>query len=844
MNRKQFSEKYINFIFRHNKLLALLIITFTAFMLYLASKIEYTTRIVDLLPSSNKKVQNYLYTINNIGLTDSIIVAVSRKDKKADPEDIELYSEIFIDNLKAHPLFNNYFSSIDANIEQKLNMVFTPFFLKNLWVVIPHNSLNNFLALFQYQNMKKIIEKDKMLIQTGSGIESFIQKDPLNILSFLQSYSKEMRGKLKITLIDGYYFSRDKTIQVFFVKTKGHADNIEYTTGAMNLLSETVKKTNKDFENETENPELNIKVHFTGPHAITFYDKDVAQKDMFSSMWLSFIVVLIIFILGFKNPFSFFYAAIPLILGEIWTFGFTYLIIGRINVLTSIVGAILIGLGIDFSIHIYSRFLEEELNNKDLFQSLVTTIEKTGFATIAGGLTTAAAFSSMFFSNFKGLREFGIVASLGIVSTLLACFLIIPLILSFRKKIYKPKTISGFGTKFFHKIVDENPRKIVFLSLLIILFFLIYALKLEFNTSLRELRSKTNPALKTQTVLTKKLGGSLRSLIVILRGKNQQEIEKQFILLKKSLKNKKISKIESIFSFIPLTDEQLKNIEYLKKNDKPENISENFLTILKDEGFAVCEYHETYIKSVESGLKNLKPITFEEIINSKIYPILKNYIRYSKEKKQYEAIIRIYPELGLWHKKLTSDIVNTVENVFKQTKKQNNFITGIDVVINEIKRLVKENFLISSLISLLFVFLIVYLHFRNIYYTFLSFIPLLSGIIVMLGALKLSGDNISMYNFIATPMIIGIGIDSGIHILSRVLNSKNYDIAEAVIHTGKAITFTSLTTIVGFGSLFVSHFEGFKSLGLSTIFGVTACWLSSIIFFPAILKIIFSGKKK
>ncbi len=611
----------------------------------------------------------------------------------------------------------------------------------------------------------------------------------------------------------------------------------------MNLLLKTVTKTNQDFLEETDNPDLNIEVNFTGPHAITYYDKDVAQKDMFSSMWLSFIVVILIFILGFKNPFSFLYAAIPLMLGEIWTFGLTYLIIGRINILTSIVGAILIGLGIDFSIHIYSRFLEEEVKNTDLKKSLIKTIEETGFATIAGGLTTAAAFSSMFFSNFKGLREFGIVASLGIISTLFACLLIIPLIISFKKNVYKPKTISGFGTKFFHKIVDEHPLKIVILSILIIIFFLISALKLEFNTNLRDLRSKTNPALQTQTFLTKKLGGSLRSLTIVLRGKNQKDIEKQYQLVKSSLQGKRISKIESIFSFIPLTEDQLKNIEFLKSVKKPKDISKNFINIFEEEGFAISEYHKTYIKSIESGLENPAPLTFDKVIESKIYPILKNYIRYSKTNNEYEAIVKVYPELGLWHKKVTSDIVKTVEKVFKQSNYQRDFITGIDVVISEIKRLVKENFILSSIISLFFVFLIVYVHFKNVYYAILSFIPLISGIIVMLGALKLSGDNITMYNFIATPMIIGIGIDSGIHILSRVLKSKDFDIAEAVIHTGKAITFTSLTTIVGFGSLFISHFEGFKSLGLSTIFGVTSCWLASIIFFPAILKILLRGKK-
>ena len=844
MTKRQISDRFINFIFKHKVSVLIGVLILSAISLFLALKIKYTTRITDLLPPENKKVSDYLYTIDRLGLTDNIVVAITTKDGKADIDNIELYSEIFMDNLQSNENFEKFFKGIDANIEEKLNMVFSPFFLKSLWTIIPHQKLPEFLNIFYPNKMEEIIKKDKMLLQTGSGMDTFITKDPLNILSFLKSYSSEMKGKLKIKLINGYYFSSDGTVQIIFLKTKGHADNIEYTTAVMDFLFETVKKTNKDFQEETESKEIPIAVKFTGPHPITYYDKDVAQNDMFSSMWLSFVLVIIIFIFGFRSPFSFLYAAIPLALGELWTFGITELVLGRINILTSVVGAILVGLGIDFSIHIYARFLEEETLNKDIKESLVKTMEETGFATIAGGLTTAAAFSSMLLSNFRGLKEFGIVASAGIVSTLFACIVIIPLILAFKKNVYKPKTISGFGTKFFHKIVDKYYLGIVLISVVIIAFFLFHAIHLKFNTSLRDLRSKTNPALKTQTFLTEKLGGSLRSLVVVLKGKNQEEIEKQFKTLTDSLKNKKIAKIDSIFSFIPPKEEQLKNIDFLKKAKKPENISENFVKILEKEGFVVNQYHREYIKSIEDGLKNLKPITFKDLINSKIYPLLKGYLRYSEKEKNFQAIVRIYPEMGLWNKKFTGKIVETVETALKKHNYNQSFITGIDVVINEIKKLVKENFIEASILSLLAVFLIVYLHFKSIKLTLLSFTPLLSGIAVMLGTLKLSGDNISLYNFIATPMIIGIGIDSGIHILSRVINSKDYDIAEAIIHTGKAITFTSLTTIVGFGSLYISHFEGFKSLGFSTIIGVTSCWLASIIFFPALLKIVFSGKRK
>ncbi len=841
MKKRKIAEFYIHFLNKHKILITLIVIVLTLSAAYLTSKIKYSTSITDLLPPENKKVSDYLYTLNNLGLTDNVIVSVSAADKNADSDDISLYSEIFIENLKSHKEFNSLISSVDYNIEQKLNIVFTPFFLKNIWVLAPTNKLPALLNILKYNQMEEIISQNRKLIQTGSGMDAFLEKDPLHLLNFFKSYTGEMKGKLKIKLINGNYFTEDGKTQIFFLKTKQNADNLVYTEKLMNFLFKVKLQTDKDYLEETETEKPNVNTGFTGPHPITYYDKDIAQNDMFSTLWISFLLVIVIFVFGFKNPFSFFYAAIPLVLGELWTFALTYLFVGRINILTSITGAILVGLGIDFAIHLYSRFLEEEVKQKDKLTALVTTMGETGGATISGALTTAAAFATMSLSSFKGLKEFGIIASLGIVATLIACLVVIPLLILFRKNVFKPKKLPGFGTVFFHKIVDNYYKQVVLGGLLIFTVFVFFASQLRFTTSLRDLRSKTNPALKLQTLLTEKLGGSLRPLIIVLKGNNQQDLEKQFNSLSKILQTKRVARIESIFSFIPPTEKQRENIEFLKSATIPQNISDNFISILEKQGFVVNDYQKMYITSIEKGLKNPKVITFEEIIDSNIYGLLKNYIRQTE--KGFELIVKVYPEEGLWNKKFTSQMVSTVENFFEKTKDNGSFITGIDVVINEIKSLVKENFFISSVIAFFLVLGIVFLHFKNPYHTLLAFIPLISGIAIMLGGLHLSGDDISLYNFIATPMIIGIGIDSGIHILSRVLNSENNDVADAVIHTGKAITFTSLTTVVGFGSLFLSHFEGFKSLGFSTILGVGACWAASLIFFPALLKILLRKKQ-
>jgi len=104
--------------------------------------------------------------------------------------------------------------------------------------------------------------------------------------------------------------------------------------------------------------------------------------------------------------------------------------------------------------------------------------------------------------------------------------------------------------------------------------------------------------------------------------------------------------------------------------------------------------------------------------------------------------------------------------------------------------------------------------------------------------MKVMGIDITILNFVATPIIIGIGIDDGVHIVEKYLHRKGDPLVKLIASCGKAVTLTSLTTIFGFSSLFLADYSGFRSLGLCAILGVFFCWVGSVILLPLLMSML------
>jgi predicted RND superfamily exporter protein len=659
------------------------------------------------------------------------------------------------------------------------------------------------------------------------------------------SYQSKLAGNYRLDLTEGYLTSEDHQMLILLLEPAVNPEDVPFCIEFHEFLKLKIAQAGQVF---TEEEELEfhdiLKVDATGAHVITARENDLIRADVISMFLSSFTLVLLLFILAYRRPMALLFVGLPLLTAELWTLGFGYLLFGRLNLLTSTFSAVIVGLGIDYAIHLFSRYLDERANHHGPLQAMEISLSETGVGTLTGGLTTALAFLAMAFTEFTGLREFAILAALGIGMCLLQMFVFLPSLLFARerfrvkRRVHRPQW--DFAMKPFLQFVFSHPKGLLTVIALGSVVMLYEASTLRFNSDIRSIRAKSNHAITLQNEVTGKLGGSLRSLTFVLNAPSEKDLfalhQGLKVELDQQLADGLITRYDSILNFFQEPQAQQANLEALKSAGiQSEQVKTAFLEAHEDVGFNLTKEALSYIDNLTLGLSDPEPLTLTSLLESERGGFLRQFI--AKEGDHLKAIVNVYPSLGLWNRQSTDQIVNRVFAVLPQEGEAFGFLTGIRSLSYEIRRLVHDSFIETTLLATLLVALTLWFHFRRVSLLILTLLPLGISVLWMLGTMSLLGVDINMLNFVATPIIIGIGIDDGIHIVEKFLHRKGSSLASVISHCAKAVTLTSLTTILGFSSLFLAKYSGFRSLGLSAILGVFYCWLFSVVLLPLLMSV-------
>jgi len=205
--------------------------------------------------------------------------------------------------------------------------------------------------------------------------------------------------------------------------------------------------------------------------------------------------------------------------------------------------------------------------------------------------------------------------------------------------------------------------------------------------------------------------------------------------------------------------------------------------------------------------------------------------RYSNKKRD-QFLVTVFPAGNLWQDaELLKRFADDLQRVSDKA-------TGMPVVFRALIEIIGRDGRNAALLTLVIVFLLLWMDFRNPGHSLMAMIPLALGVFWMVGLMHLTGMKLTVMNVMGLPMILGIGIDYGVHILHRWRYEGKGKIRIVFSSTGKAILLTSVTTMLAFGSLVFSIWRGFGQLGGALFLGVGACFLTTVIILPGIIGIL------
>jgi len=206
-------------------------------------------------------------------------------------------------------------------------------------------------------------------------------------------------------------------------------------------------------------------------------------------------------------------------------------------------------------------------------------------------------------------------------------------------------------------------------------------------------------------------------------------------------------------------------------------------------------------------------------------------------KKCDRYLLTLYPKGNVWSIDYLETFTNEVLDISPS-------ICGMPPMFYYLLKIIGADGKRAIMLTIVVVFLFLWADFRSIRFAIIAMLPLLFGMIWMVGFMGLTGIQLTLLNIMALPLIIGIGIDDGVHILHRYRIEGKDGINSVYRSTGKAIIITSLTTMIAFGSLVFASYGGFDSMGLALFIGVVMCLFASIFVLPTVLAVADRRKKK
>ncbi|MBI5043470.1 MAG: MMPL family transporter [Nitrospirae bacterium] len=824
----------------HYKKVIIVSIILTLLFGLLALRLQLATDIVNLLPSKAKVSKDFMNAIKDFGTLDFLVIVVQTKeDPSTQPSpqrgegasELKLFADEFAKRLSA----TNLLKGIDYKISEKQKDFFREHFTKDMFLFLTEKELDAIREKLNDDEIEKQIKKNKSILisQVSFGMKELVRVDPLGLLPILKDYFSSGSGGFRFDMMDGYFLSEDRTTLLMLARPVKGALDVEF---AKVLMSEA-KRIEKEIVAE-KNLNEKIKVGYTGGYPIAVGDEATIKRDMMLTFISSFFTILLLFYFAYRGFAILFYISIPLQMSLVWSFGISYIFLGQLNMVTVAFAAILMGLGIDFAIHIYNRYLEEIDKGADIVQGLEATLVGVGKGIFTGAATTATAFYLLMLTDFRGLSELGFMCGTGILSSMLTMYLVLPSIMIWRAKSSKRPVVKGrlnpFGLDKVAIQVVRYPKIVLFIGLGLTMFLGYKALFLEFDSDFKKMRPEGMEAMVLQDLIMEKFSGSGYQIMVITESNDlQAALERNdsiAIALRPFVEDGSIVSFDSLSTFLPSIKRQKASIA--KVSAFPiERAIHTLQRSLKENGFKPDIYRD-YINAMKSYAEAKGKAHFIEVedIKAGMHQLLDKHLVLADG--TYKIVTYLYPSKEAWNQGLLMKLENNLGKIDPQIK-----ITGVDVVASELKRLIEEETVWVTLLAYSAVFVLVFLDFRSLKKTIIALVPHIIGIIWMMGVMEVLGMKLNYMNIAIVPLIVGMGIDNGVHIFHRYLEDGRQDIPNTIFHTGRAVVMTSVTTMAGFGSLVFSRYGGLSSMGAVANIGMITSLIAAIIVLPALLKI-------
>ncbi len=579
-----------------------------------------------------------------------------------------------------------------------------------------------------------------------------------------------------------------------------------------------------------------ISWNVVGPYTVKAEERATIRRDMIKSGGFGFLgVVLIIYIL-FRSWRAVVTLLVPLVCGVAWSMALTYAVLGRLNTLTSLISTVIVGMGIDAGIHFLMRVREEKGRGTDreaierAFGGLIVPL------LVASG-TTLGAFAVMASSAFPAFREFGLIAGFGVALCLLAMVTVYPatLCLVGVKQVGDPDRRHA-GRDLLARVVLARPGVVLALVAAVSIGAAVVGGKVQFENSTRKLQSDRSRALYEEDtfLISKIFGKDIHAGVLVVDTLEQARAVKTRAADVRARRmadgtGTVVAELVAAPDLLPdpaIDAQQRKQRIAAMTEDIPEH------TWGQLDRRAAGEEAPTDEKglSKEDARRLQRMLKAEPVTLDAMPPALVDRVR----SKDGRFAVYAYPDFD------AADIAKGLE-FMSETAEYTAQVPGLDaddaVFVGEttvyalMYRMMRSEAPTVLAMALALITLFVAAQMRSLGRTLLTMLPLVLGMLWLVGLMAATGVRFTLFNVPILPAVLGIGVDNGVYLTDRIrrMHGEEGGLAHALGETGAAIGAATATTVMGFAAFIIADSGGLRGIGVLAVLGIGIAAFTAIL---------------
>jgi uncharacterized protein len=564
-----------------------------------------------------------------------------------------------------------------------------------------------------------------------------------------------------------------------------------------------------------------LDVHYSGLPYIrsNMTTKVSAELKMF--IVLAILITAFILYLFFKSFKITIFSILVVAIGVIWSLGTVALFDYKITILLALIPPLIIVIGIPNCIFLLNKYHQEYKRHGNQAKALVRAISKIGGATLLTNTTTALGFAAFIVTNSRILQEFGVIASINILSVFLLSILLIPIVFSFfappKEKHIKHldnKVIKSIINKFVDIVTNYRPAVYVSATAVIIL-SVIGITKIETTGNIVDDLPRHDPVYTDLMFFQEHFSGVMPFEVSI--DTKKEGLASQLPTLQK------LDELQDLISSYPEFSEPVSMAEVVKFSKQayyngnparyslPNNMEKSFLA--------------PYFKMKEGG--GDKEAFMRSFVDS-----TRRYIRVSASMADIGT-----KEMG----RIKNDIKPRIDSIFNPEDYEV-VLTGNSIVFLKGTNFLVENLFISLALAILVISILMSLLFNSWRMVVVSLIPNFIPLLVTAGLMGYFGIAIKPSTILVFSIAFGISVDDTIHYLAKYrqeLKNMEWNIKGSVLaalrESGVSMMYTSIILFFGFGIFTISNFGGTVALGILVSITLLVAMLSNLIILPSLL---------